>query len=602
MRVMSLSDSGAPTLAGIKRLLDQSGGDPRAVVAQVIDGLRRADDDAIWINRRTDEALERRAGQLADWPVASRGPLFAVPFAVQDNIDVSGLPTTAACPAFSVTPARDASVVKRLIEAGAIVVGKTNLDQFATGLVGVRSPFGIPRNPFDGARIPGGAASGAAVAVARGLVSFAIASDAGGEARVPAAFNNIVGFRPSRALVPVTGMVPSFRSCDALAVLALGVGDAWTVLNAIAGPDDEDSEATAAKPGAAWGPARFRFAVPRPEDLKFFGDAGAAAAFADAVRRLVGIGGTPIAIDFAPLREAGELFAGALQVEQRHALRAFMRAHAVDMHPVTRTTIEAADKWTALDLVEAERERARLVAASASIFARADLLLVPTAPTLPEIDAVLADPITLNTRLGAYVGFAGPLGLAALAVPQGLADGLPHGVSLVAPAGGEALLTGIGDRLQRAAGARLGALDDDRLAPFSIAIHPPGTTALAVFGAEMSDLSRNRELTRLGARFGGAIKTAALYRALLAAGEPTRVGLLRAKGGAAIAGEIWMVPDAGLAALVKAVRAPLGLGEVRLDDGRKVLGFLIEAKAAADGDDISGHGGYRAWLARRDAE
>ncbi len=314
-----------------------------SVVRDVLARIARAGDDHVWIARVPDAQILRRAAELDALDDAQRArlPLFGVPFAVKDNIDVAGLPTTAACAEFSYIASFSAPVVDLLLGAGAILIGKTNLDQFATGLVGTRSPYGVPRNPFDARYIPGGSSSGSAVAVASGLVSFALGTDTAGSGRVPAGFNNIVGLKPTRGLISARGVVPACRTLDCVSIFALTTADAAQVLKIAAAFDPQDAHARRAGRDSALAspqrPEKFRFAVPRAADLVFFGDAAYRAAFARSVDRLIALGGTAVEFDFAPYREtAALLYDGPFVAERLAAIRPFFEKSPEALHPATR--------------------------------------------------------------------------------------------------------------------------------------------------------------------------------------------------------------------------------------------------------------------------
>jgi allophanate hydrolase len=372
-----------------------------------------------------------------------RLPLFGIPFAVKDNIDVAGMPTTAACPAFAYTPSETAPVVLQLLSAGAVLVGKTNLDQFATGLVGTRSPYGVPRNLFDARYIPGGSSSGSAVAVAAGLVSFALGTDTAGSGRVPAAFNNIVGLKPTRGLVSTRGVVPACKSLDCVSVFALSAQDALTVLDVAACFDLHDPLAreTSSAELRSFG-QKPRFGVPPPGDLEFFGDHEAESLFAAAIVKLEKVGGIRANASFAPFRDAGRLlYNGPWLAERLHATQALLDDDPDAILPVTRSIIEKGRDYSALDAYRAQYELARLKREADLIFASIDVLLLPTTGTIYETAAVAADPFRLNANLGLYTNFVNLLDLTAVAVPAGFRkSGLPFGISLIARAFAERAL------------------------------------------------------------------------------------------------------------------------------------------------------------------
>ena len=442
-----------------------------ALIEEVLDRIAAAGDDKVWITRVSADRLRRQAAaqdaMLARESydeIVRRLPLFAIPFAVKDNIDVAGLPTTAACPAFAYTPSAAAPVVTRLEAAGAILIGKTNLDQFATGLVGCRSPYGIPRNPFDARYIPGGSSSGSAVAVAAGVVSFALGTDTAGSGRVPAAFNNIVGLKPTRGRISARGVVPACRSLDCVSVFALTSADAALVGELCAG-FDRDDPFSRSEPGAS-GAYRspFRFAVPPAAQLEFFGDTEAPALFAQSIATMEALGGTQIEADLTPFHAAGDLlYDGPWVAERLVAAGELLRRTPDALLPVTREIIAGAARWSAIDAFNAQYRLATLRREADALWQRADVLLLPTAATIYTIAEVEADPVRLNSRLGYYTSFANLLDLAAIAVPAGFrGDGLPWGISLIGPAFSDTFVTALGAALEARLALPRGALARQR--------------------------------------------------------------------------------------------------------------------------------------------
>jgi allophanate hydrolase len=428
------------------------------VVEDLLARIAVAGDDRVWISRFPDDHLRAHAHGLQALldaaPSASQTPLLGVPFAVKDSIDVAGLDTTVACPAYAYAPGRSARMVEKLEAAGAICVGKTNLDQFASGLVGVRSPYGVSRNPFDPDYIPGGSSSGSAVAVSSGLVTFSLGTDAAGSGRVPAALNDVVGLKPTRGLVSTAGCVPACRSVDCPSIFARSCPDAWRVLDVIAGYDDADpySRQDAMREPRAGVDSAFRFGVPADADLEFQGDTEAERLYGVAIDALEDMGGTRVEIDYAPFRQAGELlYEGPWVADRLQFLGAFLREHGDDVHPVTRAIIAGGGRFSAVDAFAALNRLEVLRRDAMRVLGAIDVLVLPTTPTTYTIAAVEADPFELNRRLGYYTTFVNLLDLAALAVPNGFRrDGLPQGITLVAPAFHDATLAALGAGFLRA--------------------------------------------------------------------------------------------------------------------------------------------------------
>ena len=539
-------------------------------------------DPAVWISRVP------RADLLAQAAKPRPGPLSGVSFAIKDNLDLAGLPTTAACPEFAYTPTESATVVQRLVDARAIPLGKTNLDQFATGLVGVRSPYGVPVNPFSAAHLPGGSSSGSAVAVAAGLCDFSLGTDTAGSGRVPAAFNNLVGLKPTRGLLSTRGLVPACRTLDCVSVFTRTIAEAATVLAVAAAFDPADPFSRPATPPVADESGPPRIGVPRPDQLEFFGNAEAAALFAAAVARWQQLGARVVEIDFAPFLAAARLlYEGPWVAERLAAVGPFLAKHPGALHPVTRQIIEGARPLTAVAAFEAGYRLAALRRQTEGVWAEIDVLLTPTTGTVYTLAEVAAEPLRLNTNLGYYTNYLNLLDLCAVAVPAGfLPGGLPWGVTLVAPAFCD-------DRLLRLGAKFLGETDPPR------ALSPVGpVTQLAVCGAHLSGLPLNWQLTRLGGRLVRATRTAPDYRLYALPGTtPPKPGLVRATtGGAAIEVEIWSLPLDAYGRFVADIPAPLGIGTLVMEDGSRVQGFLCEAVAVAGAREVTAFGGWRAFL------
>jgi allophanate hydrolase len=508
-----------------------------------------------WIHRRPAEQI---AAELA----AAAGPLAGLTVAVKDNIDVAGLPTTCACPAFAYTPARDATAVARLRAAGAVIAGKANMDQFATGLVGTRSPYGAVADLRRPAYAGGGSSSGSAAAVAAGEADIALGTDTAGSGRVPAAFQGIVGAKPSIGLVPVDGVVPACRSFDCVSVFARSVALAERVLDAI-------GEAPSGPAGAPPEPRLATFDISAASE-------SFRSSFAKAVDEL-----DLTAIDAEPFLEAGELlYGGGFAAERYAAVGRFIEAHREDCDPIVAAIILGGREITGAQYV-ADVERLDVLRLRVrSLLAGFDGLVLPTAPFQPTLAEVAADPVGVNRELGVFSTFCNLLGLCARSVPAGGADGF--GVTVFAPAGHDRVAADLARLIER-------GLPDDSLSP------PPGTVALLVVGAHMSGMPLNGELVARGGRLLGPVSTAPDYRLYALDTVPAKPGLVRG-GYASIEGELWALPPGGLASLLASLPQPMVLGRVALADGREVVGFLCEPAALADAAEITGHGGWRAYL------
>lgn len=575
---------------------------PAAVLADIRERAARHEADNIWIHLLTE-------AETAPWLEALAGqdpatlPLYGIPFAIKDNIDLAGIPTTAGCAAFSYTPDESAFVVERLIAAGALPVGKTNLDQFATGLVGTRSPWGATRNAFNPEYISGGSSSGSAVALTRGLASFTLGTDTAGSGRIPAAFNNLVGIKPSRGLLSTRGVVPACRSLDCVSVFTLDCDDAAAVMDVVTGFDAQDPYArkSHASPPA---PASFRFGVPQDSQLEFFADEEAASLFRQSIERLRGLGGEMVSVDFGPFLDTARLlYEGPWVAERYAAIESFIESRPQDMLPVTRGIIEPGGALRSVDAFKAQYRLQSLKRQADMAWLDVDFILTPTAGTIYSIDAVNDDPVRLNSNLGYYTNFMNLLDCAAVAVPAGWRDsGLPFGVTLFAPAFHDAALMHYAARLHHAAGLTLGATTEPAPEPPPPSEPGTDTVRLMVCGAHMQGLPLNHQLTEHGARCVAATRTAARYRLYaLAGGPPFRPGLVRDEAqGAAIDVEVWELPLTGLGGFMAGIPAPLGIGTVELENGEWCKGFICEPCAIETAQEITAFGGWREFLASLD--
>jgi allophanate hydrolase len=577
---------------------------PAQTIARTYQRIRDHNDPAIFISLRDEKDAVAEAEALTSKD-AARLPLYGIPFAVKDNIDALGLPTTAACPAFSYSPAHDATAVAKLRAAGAILIGKTNLDQFATGLVGVRSPYGIPINPIRADLIPGGSSSGSSVAVSAGLVPLALGTDTAGSGRVPAMLNNIVGLKPSLGLISTAGLVPACRTLDCISIFSLTVDDAMTALEVVAGADGADPFSRN-RPMAAMTafPANLRLGVPRNGQLIFFGDKASEAAYGEALKRWAALGATLVEFDLEPFYETARLlYEGPWVAERYLVIRDLLASSPDSIHPVTREITAAGARLTAADTFAALYRLQALRRIAERAFANLDAIVLPTAPTAYSTAQVLANPIELNSRLGTYTNFVNLLDLCGLALPAAMRpDGIPFGITLLAPAGKDAMLASIGRVFHADTKLTLGAKGLPQPALATVAPSAgDGEIAIAVVGAHLSGMALNGELKELGGRLLEATATAPDYKLYALDTTPAKPGMLRvgAGTGSSIALEVWALSAAAFGKFVAAIPPPLSIGTVRLADGRGIKGFIVEPADISGARDISAFGGWRAFMAEK---
>jgi allophanate hydrolase len=575
---------------------------PAETVARSFARIREHNDPAVFISLRDEKDAVAEAESLTAKNVGEL-PLFGIPVAVKDNIDVVGLPTTAACPAFAYQPTHDATSVARLRAAGAIIIGKTNLDQFATGLVGVRSPYGIPKNPIRADLIPGGSSSGSANAVAAGLVPLALGTDTAGSGRVPAMLNNIVGLKPSLGMISTAGVVPACRTLDCVSVFSLTVDDAVTALAAMAGPDGADPFSRDRPLGdIAPFPAKLRLGVPRNGQLIFFGDKNSEAAYGEAIKRWSALGATLIEFDLEPFYEAARLlYEGPWVAERYLVIRNLLASSPDSIHPVTREITAAGSRLTAAETFSALYRLQGLRKIAERAFAAMDAIVLPTAPTVYSTAQVLANPIELNSRLGTYTNFVNLLDLCGLALPAAMrSDGIPFGITLLAPAGRDALLASIGRVFHADTRLAVGAkgLAQPPLAPRPIHAGRDDIS-IAVVGAHLSGMALNGELKALGGRLMASAMTAPNYRLYALPTTPPKPGMLRVDEGqgTAVEVEVWALSSSAFGRFVAAIPPPLSIGTIRLSDGSHVKGFIVEAAGLDGARDISSFRGWRAYMA-----
>jgi allophanate hydrolase len=576
---------------------------PADVVAQVYARIAEVNDPGIFIHLLDQTEVTAAAEALGDFDPAK--PLWGVPFAIKDNIDAGGKPTTAGCPAYAYIADQDAFVVAQLKKAGALLIGKTNLDQFATGLVGVRSPYAPPKNSVDPLIVPGGSSSGSGVAVGHGIVCFSLGTDTAGSGRTPAALNNIVGLKPTLGALSARGVVPACRTLDTVSIFALTVADAHAVFRAAAVYDAADSYARPiAAPAPSPVPPGLRIGIPSAASIKFFGDDVQAASFADAVKHLKATGAVVTEIDFATFYDAADmLYYGAWVAERYTVIGDLLKTNPDAIHPVTRKIITAAENLSAADAFRGMYRLKDLSRKAAPLLANVDMLCVPTIPTIYSVKDLADDPITPNNNLGTYTNFVNLMDMCGIAVPtRPRSDGRPGSVTLLAAMGKDAQVAAVAMGFEGAAGGRmLGATSWPVPAPGTPSDAPdPGAIRVAVCGAHMSGLPLNWQLTDLGARFVRKASTTDAYRFYaLAGGPPDRPGLVRSAPGtgAEIALEVWEMPLDRFGTFMKGIPAPLGIGTVALADGGAVHGFVCEAAGLDGARDITAAGDWRTHLA-----
>ena len=549
-------------------------------------------DDHAWISIATAAQLQAQIDALTGADSASL-PLYGVPFAVKDNIDVAGFYTTAACKEAAYLATSDATAVAKLKAAGAIVVGKTNLDQFATGLVGVRSPYGAVKNSFNPEYISGGSSSGSSVVVANGLVPFSLGTDTAGSGRVPAGHNNIVGLKPTKGWFSTTGLIPACRTIDVISIFALTVDDAWQVAQVMQGYDASDEYSRVHPQNVPSQFSKGKIAI--PDTLEFYGDAETEKAFQLAIARAQSLGYTVEPIDFAPFQQlAAALYNRSWVAERTSAVEKMVQREQT--HPVIGQIIAQADRFNAVDVMQDEYERAHLSRVIQNTLADYDALMVPTAPTIYRIAEVEADPLVKNSHMGAYTNFVNFADLSALALPNSIrADGLPTGVTFIAPAWMDEALAKFGQKWQQSSQLKLGT--SELSYEKTTEISSGHSVKLAVVGAHLTGMPLNFQLTTRSGTLIKQTRTASQYKLYaLKNTTPPKPGLQYNAKGFSIEVEVWDIPRALFGDIVAEVPAPLGIGNVQLIDGTWVKGFICEGYALEDATDISHFGGWREFI------
>ncbi|MEM7422913.1 MAG: allophanate hydrolase [Pseudomonadota bacterium] len=573
------------------------GNSPMDVLGEVFRRIDVVGDCGIFIDLFDFSEVQAAAEALGAFDPAR--PLWGIPFAVKDNIDAAGHRTTAACPAYAYAASEDAFVVKRLRDAGAILVGKTNLDQFATGLVGVRTPWQAPKNAVDPDIVPGGSSGGSGVAVGHGIVAFALGTDTAGSGRVPAALNNIVGLKPTLGALSARGVVPACRTLDTVSIFAQTVADAHAILKVASAHDPADSYSHSIPVAPLSGlPPVFSAGVPSRSSIETFGDTAQADAFWRDVDALARRGAEIREIDFTPFYDIARLLYQRTWVAERYTVVAdLISKNPEALHPVTRKIIGGADEFTAADAFEDQYKLADLKRRVSPYLNAVDLLCVPSIPTFFSVADLEADPITPNSQLGTYTNFVNLLDMCGIAVPTPpRADGRPGSVTLLASAGRDAWVASVGLALESS--GRMGATRFERPPAPDLEPNPvPGEMAIGVCGAHMSGLPLNGQLTERGGRFLRSVFTAPEYRLFaLSGGPPKRPGLVRDPMGGSVPLELWSLPTHAVGSFLAGIPAPLGLGNLRLEDGTTVTGFLCESAGLDGAEELDPAGGWRGYL------
>ena len=579
---------------------------PSAVVREIYSRIQTQNERPVWITLVNEQDALDRAKELEASNQPGTLPLYGIPFAVKDNFDVAGLQTTAACPAFAREATETAEAVRRLLNAGAILIGKTNMDQFATGLVGTRTPYGICSSVFSAAHVSGGSSSGSAAAVSQGLVSFSLGTDTAGSGRVPAAFNQLVGLKPTRGLVSTHGLLPACRSLDCVSVFAETCSDAARVFDVLRGADAKDAYSREAKPGqgaAPWVKSTFRFGVPSEQSLEFFGDSQARASYEAAVAALARLGGEIVRFDYEIFRSAASLlYNGPWVAERLAAVEEFAKQHIDAFDPTVGRIISGASRFSAVEAFKAEYELREIRLKADAVMKEVDFLLLPTAPTIYTIAQVQADPVALNSNLGYYTNFVNLLDMAAVAVPAGMReDGLPFGVSLIGEAFTDQGLLEMADRLHRELALTLGGSKRMLAATPRIAktATPPGCVMMAVVGAHLTGQPLNWQMTTRKSRLVRITRTHPDYRLyVLPNTTPAKPGLVYSPGfaGQGIELEIWAMPEDTVGSFLNGIPAPLSLGTVLLEDGSSVKGFLCEPAGIVGAQETTHLGSWRKYI------
>ena len=575
----------------------EGGVTPKDVINEVYRRIDEASDPGIFIHLIKKEDVFIAAAKLNNYDFNIK-PLWGVPFVIKDNIDATDILTTAGCPEFAYMPKENAFVVKQLLEAGALLIGKTNLDQFATGLVGMRTPFPIPRNALDPEIIPGGSSSGSAVAVARGLVSFSLGTDTAGSGRVPAALNGIVGLKPTLGILSNTGVVPACRTLDTISIFATSVADSHKVFHVAAKYDDQDPYAREfSVPPLTFPSECFVIGVPNQNSRRFFGDTNQEDSFQSSLDALVSLGAKIRELDFTPFFKVAELlYQGPWIAERYSVVEDLIKETPQVLNPIFKKIVKQAESFSSVDTFRGFYRLQKLKKDIASIFPQFDLLCVPSIPTFYTCDELKADPIGPNSNLGTYTNFVNLLDLCGIAVPVSpRKDGRPGSVTLIGTCGNDAYIGAVALLLQQQCRPPVGATKWELPAQFLPKMScSPEEIKIAVVGAHMSGLPLNHQLLELGAHFFKRAKTDPNYRLYsLPGGPPDRPGLVRDSSGSSIELEIWAMPISKFGLFMTQIPSPLGIGTLTLESGETIKGFICEASEITEAEDITSFGGWR---------
>lgn len=577
-----------------------AGTSPQQIIDECQRRISQINDPGIFIHRLNTAELELQLETLGQLDFSSK-PLWGIPFVIKDNIDTQGSPTTAACPAYTYTADSDAFVVDLLKKSGAILIGKTNLDQFATGLVGVRTPYPHPKNAIDPELVPGGSSSGSATAVAHGIVSFSLGTDTAGSGRVPAALNNIVGLKPTLGALSLSGVVPACKTLDTVSIFALNVEDAYQVFSVANKTDPCDAQARIVPnlPLSSTPPG-FKVAVPTVQTRRFFEDRLQAESFQQALDQLVNLGAEIVEIDFTPFYTVAELlYQGAWVAERYTVIESLLKQDPQAIFPVTRQVIEIAENLSSADVFRDIYRLQELKAQLAPLLREHNILCVPSIPTFYSVQDLEKDPIGPNSRLGTYTNFVNLLDMCGITVPcDPRSDGRPGSVTLLSSAGHDADVASMAYQLQQRCQISPGATKWQLPPQIELAsCAQADEIALAVVGAHMSGLALNHELTRLRARFLKKDRSADKYRLYsLPGGPPFRPGLVQDPAGSCIQLEVWAMPKTQFGTFMQGIPQPLAIGTLELESGELVKGFLCETAGLEGARDISDFGGWRHYL------